>query len=116
MTDPSPTASPVRANLLEVARLLREAHHLDAAAQRELADLVDELAGVLDPAAPSDQAAHLAETSAHLARALHDPHHPGLLAAAKARLEDAAARAEVNAPVATGVARRLIDALARLGI
>ena len=115
MTDPS-HGPPIRANLLEVARLLRKADHLEPEAQSELADLVDELAGALDPAAPGEQAAHLAESSAHLARALHDQHHPGLIEAARRRLEDAAARAEVHAPVATGVARRLIEALARLGI
>jgi hypothetical protein len=32
------------------------------------------------------------------------------------RLKDAAARAEAKAPVATGLARRLVDVLADIGI
>jgi len=120
MTDPIPlqpdAATTVRARLLEVVPLLREARHIEPEARRALADLVDELIRVMDPNAPAAQAAHLAESSTHLAEALHREHHHGLLASAKERLEEAAARAEAEAPVATGLARRLIDTLANLGI
>ncbi|MBV8316716.1 MAG: hypothetical protein JOZ53_17400 [Planctomycetaceae bacterium] len=120
MSDPSsPGPEPVSralANLREVAPLLREAHHLDPDVRQNLADLVEDLVQVIDPAAPSLQTAHLAESSAQLVEALHRHHHAGLLASAKQRLEDAAARAATEAPVATGLARRLIDVLAGLGI
>ena len=71
---------------------------------------------MIDPHAPTVQAEHLAESSTHLVEALHRRHHAGLIAAAKERLEEAASRAEAEAPVATGLARRLIDTLANMGI
>jgi hypothetical protein len=115
--NPGPdTAARIRANLLESARLLREAHHIDPEAQRTLADLVAELGEALDPSvASSDHAVHLAESSTHLVEALHQ-RHEGLIASARDRLAVAAARAESDAPVATGIARRFISALADLGI
>jgi hypothetical protein len=120
MTEPFPaepeSPSSVRAQLVELAGHLKDVAHLEPAAQRALADLVVELAGALDPAATSEQRAHLADASAQLVRALHEQHNEGLVAAAKHRLEEAAARAEATAPVATGVARRLIELLSELGI
>src|SRR5205085_2308977 len=75
--------------LRELSRLLRQADHLDPDAQRELADLMDELAGTLSPAVlQSAEAAHLADSTAHLARALQRPHDTGLLSAAKTRLAE----------------------------
>jgi hypothetical protein len=120
MAETPPTTPPettdARARLLELAGLLRGARHLSDDDRRELADLVAELATTIDPAAPSPQAAHLAEAAAHLVQALHERHDAGPIAAARRRLEDAAARAEARAPVATGLARRLIDTLADIGI
>jgi hypothetical protein len=117
---PSPgsdAAARIRANLLESARLLREAGHIEPEAQRTLADLVEELGEALDPsAASSDHTVHLAESSTHLVQALHQKHDEGLIASARDRLASAAARAESDAPMATGIARRLINALADLGI
>ena len=114
---PSPEmTSPARETLLKLAPLLREAHHIEPEVQKILADLVDELVRMVDPTAPSVQTEHLAETSTHLIQALHRKHHVGLLTAAEERLEEAAARAEAEAPVATGIARRLLDTLAGLGI
>ena len=107
----------VQANLHELAEVLREAHHLEPEAQEALANLVDELGKALTPAAlASSETAHLASTAAGLARTLHQEASPSLLSAAKRRLEQAALRAEAQAPVATGIARRLLDALADLGI
>jgi hypothetical protein len=120
MSDPaSPHPEPpaaARTDLEEVVPLLREARHIDPEVQRALADLVDELIRVMDPHAPAAQATHLAESSTQLVKALHRKHHAGLITAAKERLEEAATRAEAEAPVATGLARRLIDTLANLGI
>jgi hypothetical protein len=111
-----PPAEAIKASLLECAELLRRTDHLEPAAQKALADLIIELVGALDPSVSSETTAHLAESSADLARALHERHDEGLIAAARARLEAAAVRAEAEAPVATGLARRLIDALAGIGV
>ncbi len=116
-THPSPdTDVAVRAQLQEVVLLLRTSRHVEPEVQEALADLVNELIRVMDPHPPAAEAAHLAESSAHLVEALHRKHSAGLIAAAKDRLEEAATRAEAGAPVATGLARRLIDTLANLGI
>jgi hypothetical protein len=107
----------IRASLHELSQVLREAHHLEPEAQEALADLVDELGKALTPAAlASSETAHLASSAANVARALHQQHNPTLLSAAKRRLEQAALQAETKAPVATGVARRILDVLADLGI
>lgn len=111
------TGAQVRASLHKLAQVLRQADHLEPEAQEALADLVDELGKALAPTTPaSSEAAHLASTAASLARALHQEQSPTLLSAAKRRLEQAAIRAESQAPVATGIARRLLDVLADLGI
>jgi hypothetical protein len=116
-TQPVPeTAAAVRAQLQRIVAKLRSTRHIEPEVQQALADLVDELIRVMDPNAPAAEAAHLAESSAHLVDALDRKHHPGLIAAARDRLEEAATRAEAEAPVATGLARRLIDTLANLGI
>lgn len=111
---PESTREPVQSNLREVAQLLREARHLDADAQQELADLMEELASVV-AAAPAETS-HLAGHAAQLAHALHQQHDTGLLSSAKRRLEESARRAEAEAPVASGIVRRLLDTLANLGI
>jgi hypothetical protein len=110
-----PAANDPAARLRELARLLRQTYHLGPEAQQSLANLVEELSGVLDvPSAPAQ--AHLADSTAHLVEAIHHQKDTGLLNAAKRRLETAAVRAETEAPVATGIVRRLIEALANLGI
>ena len=76
----------VRGRLQELAGRLREAHHLGPEARGELAELVDELAGALDPGVPPALAAHLVETSEHLAHALGNVREEGPLAAARHRL------------------------------
>jgi hypothetical protein len=116
MSIPSPAGPPVGERLQELAQVLRESRHLGPQVQRELADLLEELAGELESAAPSPHAEHLAESAAHLAQELNEQRGKGPLAAAVQRLKDAAARAEAKAPVATGLARRLVDVLADIGI
>lgn len=113
--DPAEAAE-LRARLADCAVLLRETRHLDEASQRALAELVLELAEVIDPDSTSEHVSHLAESSAQLIHALHGRHDAGLISAARERLEQAAARAETEAPVATGVVRQFIDALASIGI
>lgn len=111
---PSPD---VRGNFQDLARQLRGAHHLGPEAQQALAELVEEL-GQAFPAGegPPAEMTHLAESTAHVVEALRQQDETGLLGAARERLERATVAAETRAPVAAGVARRLVDALANLGI
>jgi hypothetical protein len=106
-----------KANLHELAQLLRESGHLDPESQRRLAELVDEMGEMLAPAsAPSAATAQLADDVAQLAQALHQQQEAQLISRIKQRLVEATARAEAEAPVATGVVQRLLDALAAMGI
>ncbi len=117
MAEHLPSAVHLRTGLHEIAEDLRKTRHLGPESQQALADLLEELNRALDPAAlPTAETAHLAESVAHLALALHERHDTGLLAAARDRLREAALRAEAAAPGPVGVARRFMDTLANLGI
>jgi hypothetical protein len=111
------TPKEIQSSLHELAQILRDAHRLGPETQRTLADLVDELGKTLNsPTLPTAETAQLATSAAHLARSLQREENPTLLATAKERLEEAALRAEAEAPVATGIVWRLLDTLANLGI
>ncbi len=117
MSEPNQTDASISARLHELAQLLRTTPHLNPQAQVELANLIDELRQALPAGAkPGTEQTHLAESATHLVHALHQRQAAGFLDAAKQRLEDAALRAEAEAPLAAGVVRRLIDTLANLGI
>jgi Pex19 protein family len=107
----SPEAA--RQRLEQLASLLRQAPHLDAETQRQLADLLDELGKALgdEPAG-----AKVAESAAQVAHALQNEGQPSRVTSAMRRLEESAARAEAEAPLATGIVRRFLEALADLGI
>ena len=112
-----PDAAAVRARLHEIAVLLRQTGSLDPESRRALAELVDELGESLTAAdVPAAEVTHLATSTAHLAESLHQQHDRGLLGKARDRLEQAACDAEAHAPNLVGLARRLIDALAGIGI
>jgi hypothetical protein len=100
----------------ELARRLGGVEHLDPKSRATLAGLLRKLAAELDEAEPSAQKEDLAESAAQLVRAVQDQHEPGLIEAARERLEEAVARAEAKAPVATDLVLQLIDTLAHLGI
>jgi hypothetical protein len=108
--------SEVQASLHVIARVLRTAPQLGPEARLALAELLEELAQNLGPAVAPAEVAHLTDSATHLLQALQQPHKPGLLTAARERLDEAIAGAEVRAPVLTGVIRRLLDALAQIGI
>jgi hypothetical protein len=109
-------AQAVQASLHSVARLLREPHPLSAEAQDALAGYIDELTSLLaDPQAPPEAVRHLADSTAHLVEAVHH-RDEGLITAARDRLEQAILGAGAQVPVAAGVARRVLDALANIGI
>lgn len=116
---PAPDTLALLEQLQTLSQQLRESGNLGPRARVELAGLVDELAEALDPAVTPALAQHLAETTAHLGQVLAGPEPDaeatGPLGAAVTRLEAAASHAEAHAPVATGLVRRLIDAIAALG-
>lgn len=106
-----------RADLQEVAKLLRDSDHLGPEAQEALVELVDELVGALASGRPAPaEAEHLADLTVHLLDALHQRHDRTMLTAARTRLEEALNRAEARAPIAVNLAWRLLDALAGIGI
>jgi hypothetical protein len=110
---------PVRVDeaLHGLASVLRESPPPGPEAQRALADLIDELGNAAGTAEmPSAEVTHLAESTAQFIHALHRRHEPGRLSAARDRLEQSVLQAEARAPVAAGFARRVLDALANLGI
>src|SRR2546423_1079361 len=109
--------SDVGTRLHSISQRLRETPHLGPEARQELAALVDELAQALDSSAvPSAEKAHLTESTAHLLQALQQRQDTSLLTTARERLDQAILNAEAHAPFAAGIARRLVEALADLGI
>jgi Domain of unknown function (DUF4404) len=107
----------VQTRLREVAQMLRKSGSYDAATQRILVELVDELNAALKAEnVPPTEVARLAESTALLAESLHQQHSRGILGTARDRLEGAMIDAEAHAPTAVGLARRLLDALANIGI
>jgi hypothetical protein len=78
---------------------------------------MEELARALEGGAlTAEERAQLRERAIDLARAVHQRHGTGPLSAAKGRLEEAALRVAVKAPLATGIVRQIIDTLASIGI
>ena len=111
----SPSAIPER--LREVARLLREADHLEPDTQQSLANLADELAKALSAArVPSDEEAQLGQLAGQLIQALHQKEAAAPLAEKRGRLQEAILAAQARAPFAAGLARQLLDAIANIGI
>ena len=112
-----PSVAELQARLRDVANSLRRSSSLDVPSQRALSELVQELSKALAAAQiPADELAHLADSTAHLAETLHHEEDRGLLGKARDRFEGALINAETHAPNLVGVARRLLDALANLGI
>lgn len=113
----SPAPSGVQASLHAIAEVLREPQPLDHEAREALAALVDELGAALATApVPPAEVAHLADSTARLVKEVHRQAAPGMLTAARDRLDAAIVAAESKAPLVAGLARRLLDALANIGI
>jgi hypothetical protein len=107
----------LEAKLHSIAQLLRDADHLSPEAQQALAEIVEELGKALHSVpVSSEETKSLAESTAHLVRALHERQNRGLLTAARDRLKQAITRVEYQAPFAAQLAGRLLDTLASLGI
>jgi hypothetical protein len=121
MPEQEPQAAPSpedrAASLHAVARALRETPHLGREARQALADFLDALD---DPettaaASPADMN-HLTSRATQLLNALHHQRDAGVLASARDGLEEAVVRVESEAPVTAGAFRRLLDALANIGL
>ncbi len=113
----TPSVPEIQARLHEVAQALRKSATMDPLSRRMLAELVDELTAALTPGSvPPAEVARLAESTAHLAESLHQHENKGLLGSARDRFEEAVVSAETHAPLATGLARQLLEALANIGI
>jgi hypothetical protein len=121
MPEQSPSEVPaiagVQASLHTIAEILRDPRPLTHEIRTVLADLVDELGRIVTMATvPPAEVALLAESTAQLARAVHRQEAPGMLAAARDRVEAALLGAESKTPFIAGLARRLLDTLADIGI
>jgi hypothetical protein len=114
---PTPSVADVQRRLHDVAVTLRESTTVDPESRRVLAELVEELSRTLNSGnVPPSEVAHLAERTAHLAESLHHQQDLTIVGRAREGLEGAVVRAEAQAPVAVGLARRVLDALANIGI
>lgn len=113
----TPSVAEVRKRLHDVAQMLRESRPIDPAVHRALAELLDELSTALAaPNAPPAEVAKLADSTAYLAQSLHEQHDRGILERAREGVGVAMMQAEGHAPIAVGLARSLLDALANIGI
>lgn len=116
-TPDPPRVEEVQARLHDVALLLRGSDSVDPEARRTLAELVDELGTALRAGGlPAEEVSHLAGTTSHLIEALHHKRDAGWLSGLADRVREAAAQAEVQAPTASGLARRVVETLAGIGI
>ena len=112
-----PTAAEVRAHLHNISQLLRNVDHLGPEAQELLADLVEELGKSIETGTvPSQEVARLTECASQFVQAVHEREEPGVLGAARARLQRAVIAAESEVPVVAGLTHRLVDMLSNLGI
>ena len=112
-----PADANLEASLQSIAEVLREADHLTPEAQKALAEIVEELGKALHSASiSSEEAKSLADSTAHLVRALHQKQDQGLLTAARDRMKQAITHIEYEAPFAAQIAGRLLDTLASFGI
>jgi hypothetical protein len=115
-TGPTPP-SEVPERLREVARLLREAHHLGPEAQHSLAALAEKLAGDLDArGARSAEEVELGKLTSQVIEELHEAEDEPPPAATRHRLQEAILAAEMRAPFAAGLAQQLLHVLANIGI
>jgi hypothetical protein len=114
---PTPDATPagLATTLHAVAEVLRDNRPLGLDARLALAELLDEIGRALGSApVPAEEVKHLAESTAHFIAALRKPGEH--VATARERLEAAILAVEAQAPLAAGVVRRFLDALANIGI
>ena len=107
----------VGAGLHALAVFLRQATPLDAAAQQELAGLLDELGQALaSPSVSAEQVNRLTQHAARFTRAAGQPPRTGPRPRLQDRVEAALLGLEARAPVAAGAVHRFLEALTNIGI
>ncbi len=121
MSEPDKKSAPSpeqrAATLHAVALALRDTPHLGREAKQALADFLDALDDPQTTAgAPPEDVNRLTDRATKLLHALRHQHDAGVLAEARDRLEEAVLRVESAAPVTAGAFRRLLDALANIGL
>jgi Domain of unknown function (DUF4404) len=116
--DPVPlSTAAVQDQLRAVAKILHEAGRLNPKAKELLAELVEELGRSLDAGAvPTQDLAHLTECAGQLVQVAKQTEETGALRAARNRLDNAIIRIDAEFPTIAGIARRLTETLADLGI
>ena len=113
----TPSIPEIQARLAELTQRLRDSATLDPESREALGKLVGELSTLLQTTqVPPAEVAELARTTTHLADSLHPHPQPGMLGKVRDQFEQAVLDAEAHAPVAVGLARRLMETLANLGI
>ena len=112
----APSAEERAAALHAVARALRETPHLGREGKQALADFLEALDAPETATASPEDMRRLTDRATALLHALHHQHDAGVLAEARDRLEESVLRVEAEAPVTAGAFRRLLDALANIGI
>lgn len=117
MSNPPPNAADVQATLHRISELLRDADHLEPGARQSLAEVIEDLTGHLGEGGVTPaQLEHLRETTAQLLTALKRPEDAGATEAARERLDEARSALEPQSMFLAGIMRRLLEALAGLGI
>lgn len=117
MSNPTPTAAEVQATLRRISELLRDADHLEPGSRQALAQVIEELTGHLgEGGVTAAQMEHLRESAAQLLAALRRPQDAGATQAARERLHEARSALEPQSMFLAGIMRRLLEALAALGI
>jgi hypothetical protein len=117
MSDQPASVAAVREHLHQVSEMLRHVRHLGPEAQVLLADLMDELSKTLESTeVPSAEVARLTESASQLAQAVKEKKEPGVLEAARQRVDRAVLAVETEAPVLAGLTRRLAEMLSNVGI
>lgn len=117
MSDRTLSKAEIESRLQEVAALLRQSSSLDSATRQHLAELVEELGASLHAVElPSEEAARIADTTAHLADALHQNHDAEQVGHARGVMEQTAEAIEARAPMAADLVRRFLAALTGIGI
>jgi len=113
----SQSVPPTEVSLRILAEALRQADHLEPDTQKALASLLDELGTEFSSSRlTTPGTAQLADALGAVARSLHEQQSQRAVATARDRLKEAAAKVEVEAPVASGVVYRLVDLLSNIGI